>query len=120
MADLRISLSHDDAPIDAAVVESLRQDLDRNIGSAEYTTDHVAGAKGLAITDVATIAISVLSSQAVLALIGILKSHLERDRSAEIEIEGENGQKIHIKASDARSMNPDAFAEILTLARSRE
>ena len=91
MSQLRINLGDDRGAPDAAALDALRADVEQHVGPAEFlAAESEPGAKGIAV-DLTTLAVTLLGTPAVVALVGVLKSYLETGRVAEIEVSGPGG-----------------------------
>ena len=97
---------------DQELFEQLRRDIEMQVGPVERDTVAVPGAKGAMLGTIASMAIAIISSQALAALVGILRSHLERGREYEMEISGPGGT-IKLKGADARRLTEGEFRETL-------
>lgn len=98
MSILKISISNDGGSLEPSNALRLRHDVESHVGELVDEEAETPGAKGLGM-DMATFAVAILSSQAVTALIGVLKSWMERDDRGELTLEGPGG-KLSVKASD--------------------
>lgn len=110
MTILKISALRSGEPFDAREAIAFGQDLERQVGEVAPATERADGAKGPVI-DIATLAIAVLSTPAITALIGVLKSWIERDDRSEFVVEGPAG-KISLKSADKNLSHADMFAMI--------
>jgi hypothetical protein len=104
----------DGQPVGEDLAELLRRDLEREVGATEAGGAPAPYAKGVAL-DVAAIAVTILTPQAVVALIGVLKAYFERDRSLEVEVDG-GGWKVRLKSADARRMSVVDLADLIDRA----
>lgn len=79
--------------IDYGQSENLRLDLEREVGPTEWVrTKAPDGAKSAQeLLQAGTIVVSILGTPALVALVSVLKSYIERDRTIEINIEGSGG-----------------------------
>jgi hypothetical protein len=97
----------------AEAADVLRRDLDQAVGEARYASgDAAAGAKGVPLMDVATICVSLLGTRAVVALVGVIKSWLDRDHGTELEVTGPNGT-VKIKLPPGRRLADDEIRRAL-------
>lgn len=88
---------------DPGAMKRLRREIDRRVAAVADSAPALPNAKG-GMIDTATFLVGALSSQAAIALIGVLKAHFERQRGTEIEFEGPGG-KFRLKADDARKLD---------------
>lgn len=103
MTVLNITPTSGGERLDPDLARLLSMEIERAVGPVRKAGASVPNAKGVAF-DVATIAVAVLSSQAMVALVGVLKSYFERDRGLEIEVGGD-GWNVRLKSADARRMS---------------
>ncbi|MFC3077319.1 hypothetical protein ACFODL_04375 [Phenylobacterium terrae] len=102
MAELTLSILEPDGAPAPDRLQDLKEDLERTVdGPVAYGQAAApAGSKGIAF-DLNTLVIGVLSSGAVVALVDVLKAHVQRGRTI-IEVEGPGG-KARIDTADARA-----------------
>jgi hypothetical protein len=103
MPVLRIEMTAGDGPLDPDASTELRFELEREVGPLEESRTPTANAKGGA-ADFATVAVAVLSSQAVTALVGVLKARIERDPKSEIVVKGPGGE-VQIRSGDNKLLH---------------
>lgn len=96
---------------DDEAMARLRREIDMRVAPVEAAGRPEPGAKG-PIIDPATFVIGALSSQAAVALIGVLKAHFERHRDNEIEFEGPGG-KLRLKGEIARACDTAQLAAMI-------
>lgn len=111
MAVLRITATCSGAALDPDAAQSLRLHLERTVGAVEVDGRHSPSARGID-PGLAAIAVAVIGSPAVAALVGLLKSWFERDDGREIELEGPGG-RIRLKGVDARRLGTEEFAGLI-------
>ncbi len=111
MAVLRITATSSGVELDPDAAQSLRLELEREVGTVEADGRHAPGARGLD-PGLAAIAVAVIGSPAVAALVGLIKSWFERDNDREIELEGPGG-RIRLKGADARRLGTKEFAGLI-------
>ncbi len=88
---------------DARALNLLKSDLQSEVGEAEYATAGLqAGGKGEPIS--LAIVLGLLNAKAVAALVGVLRSHLARDESGEIEVSGPGGS-VRLKLAKGQSLS---------------
>lgn len=112
MDRLGISALWDGKAPDAELFEQLRRDIEQQVGPVERETVAAPGAKGGMLATLGTLAVAIISSQGLGALVGVLRSHLERGREYELEISGPGGT-IKLKGADARRLTESEFVETL-------
>lgn len=92
MSEVEIQIVSGVAKADFAVIDDLRTDLNEHVGATSYREVPAKdGEKGPMGLDIATLAISLLGTPAVVALVGVLKSYFDRDRVTEIDLTGPGG-----------------------------
>jgi len=113
MAVLNLTLGCEDGRLDRETAASFRSDVERSVGAVGAGGPPEPGAKGIA--EAATIAVAILSTQAVTQLVGVLKSYFERDRSLEVEVAvGE--WRVRLKGGDARRMTAFEIEKLIERA----
>ena len=109
------TLSISSPELNDAHIQKLTADLSRIIGKETDIEAELAerisekGFKGDPIT-LGLISLTFISSGSVVALFGIIKSFLEREKSIQVTIKRENGTEITI---DAKNFGPHQIKEIL-------
>ena len=101
-------------------VQEATYDIHRTLGEEHGLSSTVPqqeprpGAKGEGLT-IGVLVVTLLTSKAALALIGVLKAHLSRSKRVRIMIRSKAGETI-IDADDLRSKDPKALAAIVAAA----
>lgn len=112
MDRIAISARWDGQVLDQDLFEQLHRDIEQQVGPVEREAVAVPGAKGAVLGTMGSLAVAIFSSHALAALVGILRSHLERGREYEMEISGPGGT-LKLKGADARRLTEAQFADAL-------
>jgi hypothetical protein len=113
MQELRINFCADDGVGSDADIDGLRADIEQHVGPASFlAAEGGAGAKGIGI-DLTTLAVSLLGTPAVVALVGVLKSYFESDRVTELELSGPGGS-AKLKLPRGSQLSSAQIEEVLT------
>lgn len=113
MQELRLSILDGDTAASPQEVETLRADLDLHVGPTAFLESSAQpGAKGILGLDMATLAVSLLSAPALVALVNVLKSYFDSDRVTEIELSGPGGT-AKLKLPPRHQISTDQIRQIL-------
>lgn len=103
MTVLSLNLRQRGHEVDPQAVQEFRQILSQKVGDVAEPESQANDAKGVDI-DFATIAVSVLSAQAVESLVGVIKGYFARDPEFEIEVKGDNW-RMSFKGDEAGKLS---------------
>lgn len=112
MTQAELTLTPINGETDPEALERLRRDLDEHVGPAAFAAAPAQeGAKGIEMA-LGSLVVSLMSAPGVAALVGVLKSHMDRNRTSEIEVSGPGGT-IKLKLADDGPLAPEQIREMI-------
>ena len=102
------------------LLEQLQQDLSTEVGPTNLVEgESIQHAKGVPVPEMVGLAVTLLTTPAVLKLIDLLRQYLLRDQSLEFIFEAD-GRMFHLKSSDLSSREFEGLVTKLTQTASEK